>query len=311
MTATPDLFEMVTLTELLQRQQMIRVTQIRVDGGTQMRAAINPETVADYAARFQEYAGWGDFPAVILFYDGTDYWLGDGYHRIAAWRQAFHGDSPHDTVRALVNPGTRRDAILYAAGANSNHGLRRTNADKRRAVETLLRDEEWRKWSDHEIARRCCVDPKTVGNIRRELTVEFPQSNTRKAADGRAINTANIGSNRDSSGGRRPEIRESAAANVVVKMEPPTAPATLDNLPLVDAKAFPAPIAEKRQYRRNTYAWLRTIYAEARDELRTYEDMTGDFTSRGPLLRVLEPMIATLDRHLAVYEPQPQTQEDA
>lgn len=28
--------------------------------------------------------------------------------------------------------GTKRDAILYSVGANSTHGLRRTNADKRR-----------------------------------------------------------------------------------------------------------------------------------------------------------------------------------
>ena len=32
-----------------------------------------------------------------------------------------------------------------------------TNEDKRRAVMTLLADEEWGKWSDNEIARRCEV----------------------------------------------------------------------------------------------------------------------------------------------------------
>jgi hypothetical protein len=99
------------------------------------------------------------------------------------------------TVPAKLIAGDRRAAILHAAAANANHGLRRTNADKRRSVETLLRDEEWRAWSDAEIARRCLVDPKTVGNIRRELssTMEIPESDQRKTADGRTMNTANIG----------------------------------------------------------------------------------------------------------------------
>jgi hypothetical protein len=35
--------------------------------------------------------------------------------------------------------------------------LRRSNADRRRAVMALLKDEEWSGWSDREIARRCRV----------------------------------------------------------------------------------------------------------------------------------------------------------
>ncbi|RMD90366.1 MAG: streptomycin biosynthesis regulator, partial [Alphaproteobacteria bacterium] len=60
--------------------------------------------------------------------------------------------------------------ILHACGANSSHGLRRTNADKRRAVETLLRDEEWSQWGDRKIARKCAVHHSFVAKIRRELT---------------------------------------------------------------------------------------------------------------------------------------------
>lgn len=44
--------------------------------------------------------------------------------------------------------------------------MRRTNADKRRAVETLLRDDEWGKWSDNEIARRCGVSQPFVSKLR-------------------------------------------------------------------------------------------------------------------------------------------------
>ena len=59
---------------------------------------------------------------------------------------------------------------IASLGANGSHGLPRTNADKRRAVEILLRDPEWSQWSDREIARRACVHHQMVGAMRRELS---------------------------------------------------------------------------------------------------------------------------------------------
>ena len=63
-----------------------------------------------------------------------------------------------------------RDAKLFAAGANADHGLRRTQADKRSAILALLTDKEWRGWSDREIARRTATSDKTVAKVRRELS---------------------------------------------------------------------------------------------------------------------------------------------
>lgn len=171
-------------------QEQVECSRIRVDGGTQMRARLNQETVAEYAAAMQEIDGWGKFPAVEVYHDGSTYWLADGFHRVAAAVQA-----GVEAVPAKIHAGDQRKAILHAAGANADHGLRRTNADKRRAVETLLRDEEWRNMTDVDIARACRVDSKTVGNIRRELTstLEIPMSTVRKTADGRTMNVGNIG----------------------------------------------------------------------------------------------------------------------
>lgn len=157
-------------------------TQIRTDGGTQMRAGLNSETVNEYAEFLNQQVRVSEwpFPPVVVYHDGADYWLADGFHRLAALRKAYHWSETNQnithTIPAEVRPGTRRDAILHAAQANAIHGLRRTNADKRRAVETLLRDEEWGQWSNREIARRCKVDEKTVRNIRETLTAENPQS---------------------------------------------------------------------------------------------------------------------------------------
>src|SRR5690554_2055041 len=72
-------------------------------------------------------------------------------------------------LSAEVRRGTKRDAILYSVGANSAHGLPRTNADKRRSVEMLLNDEEWAAWSTSEIARQCNVSRCLVDSIKGSL----------------------------------------------------------------------------------------------------------------------------------------------
>ncbi len=56
----------------------------------------------------------------------------------------------------------KRDAILYACGANATNGIRRTNADKRQAVERLLTDEKWSLWSNVTIAKHCLVSNGTT-----------------------------------------------------------------------------------------------------------------------------------------------------
>lgn len=136
----------------------LALDDLRLDGGTQVRAQIDAGTAEDYAAAL--LAGQL-LPPVTVVYDGAAYWLADGFHRVAAAQLAGFSD-----ITASVRHGTRRDAVLFACGANASHGLRRTNADKRRAVETLLRDPEWCQWSDREIARRCGVSQPLVTNLR-------------------------------------------------------------------------------------------------------------------------------------------------
>jgi hypothetical protein len=136
------------------------------DGGAQMRVQMHAETVADYAADMLEGAV---FPPVVLYHDGAEYWLADGFHRVEAARRI-----DRQEIDAEVREGTARDAVLHGISANATHGLRRTQADKRRAVERLLQDAEWAAWSDRKIAELARVDHKTVGKIRRELSGEIP-----------------------------------------------------------------------------------------------------------------------------------------
>jgi len=146
---------------MTQQTKTLAIKAIRIDGGTQSRAELCNETVSNYKEALEDGA---EFPPVVVFHDGADHWLADGFHRYFAYTQAGRA-----SIKANVHQGTSRDAILYAVGSNGQHGKPRSNADKRKAVTTLLADVEWAKWSDHEIARRCCVSQPFVGSVRSSL----------------------------------------------------------------------------------------------------------------------------------------------
>ena len=69
-------------------------------------------------------------------------------------------------ISADVRNGEYRDALLYAVSANASHGIRRTNADKRRAVEMALADPEIAEWSNTKVAELCKVSDVYVGKVK-------------------------------------------------------------------------------------------------------------------------------------------------
>lgn len=64
-------------------------------------------------------------------------------------------------------------------------------------METLLRDEEWGKWSAEEISRRCMVSGDLVLKMRKELgltsDIGSEKTYTTKHGTTATMNTANIG----------------------------------------------------------------------------------------------------------------------
>lgn len=129
----------------------IPLAEIVATAETQMRViGIDPGTVASYD---DDLRAGATFPPIVVYHDGSEYHLADGFHRVEAARQI-----GHDVILAEVRQGTSRDATLAACAANATHGLRRTNEDKRRAVTAMLTDPEWAKWSDRAIAKACAVD---------------------------------------------------------------------------------------------------------------------------------------------------------
>lgn len=136
----------------------LELAGVKLDASCQPRVAIDEATVADYSEAMKD--GF-EFPPIVVFFDGSDHWLADGFHRFHAARHAHLAFLPGE-----IHTGTRRDAVLYSVGANVKHGMRRTEEDKRRAVLALLADEEWGVWSDNEIARRTGVSFALVASLR-------------------------------------------------------------------------------------------------------------------------------------------------
>jgi len=170
----------------------IKITDIIAEVDVQSRVGLNNDFIDEYAEDLELGA---EFPPVDVFYDGTYYFLTDGFHRYGAYKKV-----GKESITANIHQGTRRDAILFSVGVNAKHGIRRTNADKQKAVKKLLGDDEWVKMSDGEIAKHCAVSQPFVSKLRRELTQNGSECpSVRKGADGREIDISNIGKDKGAS----------------------------------------------------------------------------------------------------------------
>jgi hypothetical protein len=149
------------------KTQDLDLEKIRLDGGTQPREQLDLTAVHEYAEGYKALTknhALPKFPFPVVFFDGTDHWLSSGFHRYFGRKEA-----GFKSLECEVRKGTREDAILHAVGENENHGVRRTYADKRRAVLIVLANPAWRKWSDRRVAETCKVAHSFVGTLRDEL----------------------------------------------------------------------------------------------------------------------------------------------
>ena len=179
--------------------KVLNLGALVLDPKLQSRAEINEQTIEDYADAIK----MGDeFPPVLTYFDGISYYLTDGYHRYHAHKKAGKAGITCEVVN-----GTFTDAVLKATSVNSKHGMRRTYADKRKAVMTLLDDFEWSQWSNAEIARHCGVSPTFVANLRDSGT---PDEVKYKTATGKVMTKAKAPGK-----AKEPELKEPA------KQEPP------------------------------------------------------------------------------------------
>lgn len=172
------------------KEKNLPTGQIEIDGGTQARVRTNDQKVAEYA----ELIGDGvELPRIVVFFDGVKYWLADGFHRYLA-----HLKKGLGLIDCLVARGTKSDAILYACGANAEHGIQRTPADKRRAVEIAFRTlfgVSDKVPSTESVRLLCKVSHDLAGSVKAALVAagELPGDAPVAGRDGRTIVAAKIG----------------------------------------------------------------------------------------------------------------------
>jgi hypothetical protein len=139
----------------------LNLEAIRLDGETQARVALDSDQVAEYAEAMRD----GDkFPAIVVFHDGSDYWLADGFHRYHATKQLGHA-----SVEAEVKTGTKEEAQIYSFGANARRGLSTNPEDNRSIITRMLAHPISSTWTLGEVARHVGVSKMTVSRVKASL----------------------------------------------------------------------------------------------------------------------------------------------
>jgi len=147
--------------DLLALEKTVHLDKVQVDRRTQARVRTNHDRVAELAeALARPDADFKD--RVELYFDGAVYWIGDGFHRVEAYRKA-----GRTRIKALVREGGWLAAATHAMGTNDAHGLPRSRKDLRRAISMAL--EHYPKASDRAIAQLCRTSHPTVSAARRDL----------------------------------------------------------------------------------------------------------------------------------------------
>jgi hypothetical protein len=143
----------------------VPIDSLGIDEEIQPRDGRDDETVASYRRAVEDGTV---FPPVLVFRYGGRLFLVDGFHRVAAHREA-----GATQIRAVVRDGTLGEAALAAVRENLRHGLPLKAAEKRgRLVKCLRADAEYRRTADFKrMGRDFGLDPKTCQAVWAE---EFP-----------------------------------------------------------------------------------------------------------------------------------------
>jgi hypothetical protein len=146
----------------------------------QARGDLDAATVAEYAEIYRA-GGEEALPPLVVFGIGQIFGLnvkvhgivGDGYHRLEALLLAGLSIPTVEWHECASVEEAERAAAWFAAGSNVDHGLRRSNADKRAAVALALRHSPG--LSDRAIAEHCRVSHPLVAEVRKELFPAPPE----------------------------------------------------------------------------------------------------------------------------------------
>lgn len=141
----------------------LRLDNIEATAATQVRVRLDRGIIDQYTQDVKDGAA---FPPIDVYCEPNSerYILADGFHRHRAFVNA-----EREEIGCYIHEGGLKEALIHALGANSEHGHRRSNADKRHAVEMALKDPEISQLQQQEIADICRVHTRTVRRIQNDI----------------------------------------------------------------------------------------------------------------------------------------------
>ena len=155
----------------------VSLASIVIDKRFQTRVAMDQGAIADYADAIRQAGVW-PFPPIKI----VSQFLVDGFHRVEAAKRVAADQQttvelrkslqsvPCERVTVDISSDNVPDlALQHALAANHAHGLKPSNADKRRAVELAL--DRWPDKSDREIAKLTGTSHTFASTVRGELQV--------------------------------------------------------------------------------------------------------------------------------------------
>ena len=168
--------------------QILLISAIRRDGQTQHRVAIDPSIIAEYASLMREGVS---FPPVRVWWDGSDYWLSDGFQRVSAAEIA-----GRTQIAAKVLHGTLSDAQWDSYAANAAHGSRHSWAETQIVIRLALKHSNSAAMSNVQIAKHLHLSEATVRRGRKTLSSSPDEDSGRIVTRGKAtylLTTTKIG----------------------------------------------------------------------------------------------------------------------
>ncbi len=138
------------------KRKLVAVSLLKLDERLQCRESVPEETIRAYEDGWREKI---EFPPVDAFEVEGELYVTDGFCRVLSAQNVGKSKVP-----CLVRKGSWQDAVAAACGANSQHGLPRTNADKRKAATMAIL--EFGDKPNREIARICGVSHTYIDNLR-------------------------------------------------------------------------------------------------------------------------------------------------
>lgn len=153
----------------------VALAEINLECAIRVREKFNQEVVDRYCELMK--AGVS-LPPIKVFRVSGVLKVTDGQHRCRAAKKA-----GFETIKAIIVEGSEQDALKDALSANAQHGLPRSNKDKRRVA--ILGIQNFGHLSDRAIAEICQVSNTFIGEMKAELSA-VDSSEPRTGRDGKS-----------------------------------------------------------------------------------------------------------------------------